>query len=198
MTAPDAAALAEPVGASFRRELDAWVLYQNAGDRIGQIDGYENRWIVDIILAALRAKPAGEAVGQCDCFGDSGLQASTYAGENGERRCDMCGLPVSTRPATTGGDGMREALEDVLRYIRGEVSGSGQRDGILREGDAALAQPPADRDAIKATALERVARALCKYNCAGSDPDEMFEGSPLWDVFSDEAQVAIRALGAAT
>jgi hypothetical protein len=32
----------------------------------------------------------------CQCFGESGLQATTHAGANGERCCDLCGWPVAS------------------------------------------------------------------------------------------------------
>lgn len=36
-------------------------------------------------------------------------------------------------------DALRDALGDALAFIRGDISGSSQREGILREGEAALA-----------------------------------------------------------
>lgn len=48
--------------------------------------------------AADPSAPAGSApVAQekrCECFGDSGLHASTFGGPNGERLCDFCDHPV--------------------------------------------------------------------------------------------------------
>jgi hypothetical protein len=37
---------------------------------------------------------------------------------------------------------LEEALENTLAFMRGDISGPAQRDGILREGDAALKGQP--------------------------------------------------------
>lgn len=41
---------------------------------------------------------AADALDQrlCDCFGDSGMHASTHRNGKGERCCDLCGWPVRT------------------------------------------------------------------------------------------------------
>lgn len=33
----------------------------------------------------------------CDCFGDSGLHASTHGDGSGRRFCDFCGYPVAEK-----------------------------------------------------------------------------------------------------
>lgn len=42
------------VGASYRRDLDAWVIYKNHGERIGQLDGWESRDLLEPVCASLR------------------------------------------------------------------------------------------------------------------------------------------------
>lgn len=42
-------------------------------------------------------------------------------------------------------------------------------------------------------AVEVVARAACSHN--GLNPDEIFEGHPLWTQYEDEQRAALAALG---
>ena len=45
------------------------------------------------IVAERRAIP-----GVCECFGDSGFQASTHVDVDDVERCDLCGLPCRDQP----------------------------------------------------------------------------------------------------
>ena len=50
--------------------------------------------------------------GHCQCFGESGLQATTHAGANGERCCDLCGWPVASAiPPAQDGDPVRLTVQ---------------------------------------------------------------------------------------
>ena len=74
------------------------------------IDGLHASWARHILngiggitraalTAALSPAPQAQAASgpNCDCFGDTGLQASTYVASDGTERCDLCGKP--TKPA---------------------------------------------------------------------------------------------------
>lgn len=59
--------------------------------------------LVDEALArgvSAAPQPPSPGQGECECFGDLGLHASTYGGPNGERLCDLCGKPVA--PPSSG------------------------------------------------------------------------------------------------
>ena len=45
-------------------------------------------------------------------------------------------------PAAVEVEALRDALTDAVAYIRGEITGTGQRNGILCQADGALARTP--------------------------------------------------------
>ncbi len=47
---------------------------------------------------------------ECECFGDSGLHASTFGDSEGRRCCDLCGWPI------------RGGAIDVLSAVNGTVT----------------------------------------------------------------------------
>ncbi len=55
--------------------------------------------------------PAGRDAPVCECFGDSGLHASTFRNEAGAECCDLCGRPVAA--------GSKDALRALSQHGEG-------------------------------------------------------------------------------
>lgn len=86
---------------------------------------------------------------------------------------------------------MVESVDDggwELRFVFGK--GDDARDSMRHFADA---YRTGKLVLIDDGAVERMARALSVENSC--NPDEIFEGEPIWRVYEDEARAALSALG---
>lgn len=96
-----------------------------------------------ILTAALSPAPQALAASgpNCDCFGDTGLQASTYVASDGTERCDLCGKPTKpAAPQALAGEAERDALLLKNEEITAERDAlRSQNDALMRERTSMIA-----------------------------------------------------------
>ena len=60
----------------------------------------ERHWHARNLENVFRRAPHTPAADGCTCFGDTGMQASTFCRSDDVRCCDLCGKPVASTPPT--------------------------------------------------------------------------------------------------
>lgn len=137
------------------------------------------------------SRPDGEGVEDCcKCFGDTGLQASTYAGADGVRRCDLCGHPAQPTPPVEVADLCEEAGSWARWLDRIAADETGNGTFATKLTDCANVM----RDLIERLSVSSMGRAEAFEEAATVALEQRCERDTPWDRACVTIAEQIRAL----
>ena len=150
----------------------------------------ERHWHARNLENVFRRAPHTPAADGCTCFGDTGMQASTFCRSDDVRCCDLCGKPVTGTPPTP-------ATEEPWEGPLTDKENAMLEAAWQKHKDAAPPTPAADvREAVARALCEARIRTVRRHDTKPEDLEAMLPASIdySWRDFVAEADAALSAL----